>query len=91
MIANGNLEVKIAVPRNNNCDFGIYHEKIGLFQDSQGRRIAFSGSANETAGGLVNNFESIDVYRSWVETDRVKRKWNNFQKLELYSKVVDWG
>lgn len=81
MIANGNLEVKIAVPRNNNCDFGIYHEKIGLFQDSQGRRIAFSGSANETAGGLVNNFESIDVYRSWVETDRVQRKWNNFQKL----------
>ena len=81
MIANGNLEVKIAVPRNNNCDFGIYHEKIGLFQDSQGRRIAFSGSANETAGGLVNNFESIDVYRSWVETDRVERKWNNFQKL----------
>ena len=81
MIANGNLEVKIAVPRNSNCDFGIYHEKIGLFQDSKGNRIAFSGSANETAGGLVNNFESIDVYRSWVETDRVQRKWNNFQKL----------
>ena len=81
MIANGNLEVKIAVPRNSNCDFGIYHEKIGLFQDSKGDRIAFSGSANETAGGLVNNFESIDVYRSWVETDRVQRKWNNFQKL----------
>ena len=81
MIANENLEVKIAVPRNSNCDFGIYHEKIGLFQDSKGNRIAFSGSANETAGGLVNNFESIDVYRSWVETDRVQRKWNNFQKL----------
>ena len=81
MIANGNLEVKIAVPRNSNCDFGIYHEKIGLFQDSKGDRIAFSGSANETAGGFVNNFESIDVYRSWVETDRVERKWNNFQKL----------
>ena len=30
---------------------------------------------------MVNNFESIDVYRSWVETERVKRKWNNFQKL----------
>ncbi len=81
MIANGNLEVKIAVPRNSNCNFGIYHEKIGLFQDSKGDRIAFSGSANETAGGLINNFESIDVYRSWVETDRVQRKWNNFQKL----------
>ena len=81
MIANGNLEVKIAVPRNSNCNFGIYHEKIGLFLDSKGDRIAFSGSANETAGGLINNFESIDVYRSWVETDRVQRKWNNFQKL----------
>lgn len=65
---------------------GIFHEKIGIFDFPWGDAVAFTGSANETISGHERNYESIDVYRSWVsgEQDRVKTKieqfdeaWNN--------------
>jgi superfamily II DNA or RNA helicase len=44
--------------------------------------VAFTGSPNETQGGLVSNFESIDVFWSWDDPhDRVKRKIENFDRL----------
>jgi superfamily II DNA or RNA helicase len=91
MIANGRLDVKIAVPTSVEGE-GIYHEKMGLFFDSlnpdESNVVAFSGSLNETREGLVSNYESIDVYVSWDpserEVTRVKehiahfeRMWNN--------------
>ena len=65
---------------------GLYHEKLGVFYDqdpaSGGRRVAFSGSANETRGGLVDNFESIDVFWSWDDPHgRVRRKEEQFARL----------
>ncbi len=65
---------------------GLYHEKIGVFYDVSpsegGSRVAFSGSANETRGGLIDNFESIDVYWSWDdEQGRVERKEDQFERL----------
>tara|TARA_Y100000588_G_scaffold375380_1_gene451638 strand:+ start:4012 stop:6099 length:2088 start_codon:yes stop_codon:yes gene_type:complete len=83
MIANGLLEIKIAVKKEG-ASRGIYHEKVGIFEDAESNRVAFSGSGNETAGGLINNFECIDVFRSWgddSEKNRVKTKWENFKKL----------
>lgn len=80
LIANNRLEVKIAIPQV--PAQGIYHEKIGLFQDSVGNQVAFSGSPNETAGGLVNNFESIDVFWSWDDPqNRVAEKCRYFEAL----------
>jgi hypothetical protein len=56
---------------------------MGLFEDSLGNMVVFSGSANETVGGLVSNFESIDVYCSWKpeDADRVQEKRANFEDL----------
>jgi SNF2-related domain/PLD-like domain len=68
MIAQGHLDVKVAIPVGST---GIYHEKVGIITDSAGNRIAFSGSANETAGGWLNNRESFKVHRSWREPDFV--------------------
>jgi hypothetical protein len=80
LIANDRLEVKIALPQS--LVRGIYHEKIGLFQDATGNQVAFSGSPNETAGGLVNNFESIDVFWSWDDPqNRVPEKQRCFDAL----------
>src|SRR5690606_29789985 len=62
LIANNRLEIKIALPslvKSQKTLSGLYHEKIGIFTDEVGNRIAFTGSPNETQGGLVNNFESI--------------------------------
>ena len=68
MIAQGHLDVKVAIPIGAP---GIYHEKVGIITDSAGHRIAFSGSVNETAGGWLNNRESFKVHRSWREPEYV--------------------
>lgn len=76
LIGEGILDVKLAVA----IGTGIYHEKIGIFGDGRDF-IAFTGSLNETAAALALNFESIDVYRSWVEPDRVAAKRRDFEEL----------
>lgn len=82
MISKGQLEIKIALVEGEN-DSGIYHEKIGCFLDDEGNIVAFSGSSNETKGGLYSNFELIEVYCSWREGDlvRVKNKVEDFKEL----------
>jgi DNA phosphorothioation system restriction enzyme len=61
---------------------GIFHEKVGIFTDRGGNHVAFSGSSNETAGGLVENFESIKVFCSWRDQEgRVLEEVENFEAL----------
>jgi DNA phosphorothioation system restriction enzyme len=76
------LEIKLAVHRNP-YQQGIYHEKLGIFRDSDDQVVVFTGSANESASGLLNNFECIDVFRSWRSGDdeRIAEKMENFQRL----------
>ena len=62
MVASEHLEIKIALLSD--AAPGIYHEKIGVFADDQGAQVAFQGSANESRGGLVANFESLLVFQS---------------------------
>jgi len=85
MIATGTLDIKIALradPVTGRLSRGIYHEKIGIFSDNAGNHVAFTGSGNETEGGLLANFESIDVYCSWRDPDgRVERKIAAFERL----------
>jgi superfamily II DNA or RNA helicase len=76
MIANGKLDIKIAVPKAGRNE-GIYHEKIGLFYDPYDNVVAFSGSLNETGNGLISNYESIDVSVSWEEGAREKERVRN--------------
>ncbi len=50
--------------------------------DPEGNAVAFTGSSNETAGGLASNFESIEVFRSWgPDAERVARKIHEFEGL----------
>lgn len=84
LIAEERLDIKIASPSQLNLGNrgAIYHEKIGIFTDGEGNTVAFTGSQNETYGGLVSNFESIDVYCAWDDPhQRVQRKIDNFQRL----------
>ena len=61
LIASGVAELKFAVR-----DGGIYHEKLGIFTDPSGLKIAFIGSANETSSALSmgQNHESFAVFQS---------------------------
>lgn len=62
MVVTGRLKIKFAYRRR-----GMYHEKIGIMSDSDGNKILFQGSANETTNAINSdlNFESISVYPSW--------------------------
>lgn len=67
LIENGTLELKVAFtpPKKST---GMYHEKVGIVQDSYGNQIVFTGSLNETINAFYNNYESIVVFSSWEES-----------------------
>jgi superfamily II DNA or RNA helicase len=81
LLVHGKLELKFAFPEHV-LDPGIFHEKIGVFDFDGGLQVAFTGSANETISGHESNWESIDVYRSWVagDVDRVETKAEQFDE-----------
>ena len=82
LIAQGQLDIKLAFVSNRR-GFGIYHEKIGYFRDENSDVVAFTGSSNETYGGMSANFESIEVYQSWVagDSERVAGILEDFDDL----------
>ncbi|WP_296849434.1 DEAD/DEAH box helicase family protein [Treponema sp.] len=92
LIEMGILEIKIAVTKN--PEFSMYHEKIGLFVDDDGNKVAISGSMNESETAISENFESFQVFCGWYEGDAERVKiceddfnamWQNKQNaLEVF-------
>ena len=77
MVATGHLEIKVAVvPKG-----GIYHDKVGFFEDEEGNIISFHGSGNETYNALVGergNIETYNVIWNWDESYSIHGiKWEN--------------
>jgi superfamily II DNA or RNA helicase len=81
MVANDHLVLKFAFPEHVERP-AIFHTKIGVFQFPWGDCVAFTGSANESEHGYERNYESIDVYRSWIANDveRVAIKVEEFEE-----------
>ena len=63
MVADDILNFKLALPHHQLAG-GDFHDKIGIFTDNEGNRLAFNGSPNESMQGFINS-ESIAVYPSW--------------------------
>ncbi|MBD3754140.1 MAG: DEAD/DEAH box helicase family protein [Gammaproteobacteria bacterium] len=63
LVAHGRLDVKIALRER-----GMYHDKVGIITDEAGDRVVFAGSANESTHALLptHNYESINVFRTWI-------------------------
>ncbi len=63
LVAHGRLDVKIALRER-----GMYHDKVGILSDKAGDKVVFAGSANESTHALLPtyNFESINVFRTWI-------------------------
>ena len=80
LIAYGKLEIKIAFLESLN-EYAMYHEKMGLITDQYNNTVAFSGSMNESLNAFRQNYESIDVFTSWFESSRVKKKMNIFETM----------
>lgn len=85
LVAQGQLDVKVAVPcderRRPLAGSAIFHEKAGIVEDKTGQKVAFNGSLNETASGWQANFESLNVFTSWTDRDRVAEEENHFARL----------
>lgn len=94
LIANEYLDIKIAVPLKDNGipeesdrvldPNHIFQEKVGIFTDARGERIAFSGSNNESLSGWSNNVESFHVYCDWEgdrDLERVNEEVYRFEQL----------
>lgn len=116
MLQQGSLEIKLAVVYNEDgsvCtdtdtyETGLFHQKVGILVDTEGNRISFSGSINETAAAWVNNDEEFKVFKEWeshanyFESDRKRFSeiWNgdraNIKVFSLPSavknKLVDYS
>ncbi|GIL29185.1 DEAD/DEAH box helicase family protein [Actinocatenispora comari] len=70
LIANEIIEVRIAFPEHPS---GLFHDKMGIFEDQDGRRVAFTGSANETWRAWGLNNESFQVFCSWRNESELLR------------------
>lgn len=82
LIANGSLDLKVAVIKNSNK--GIFHEKWGIYEDCYGNCISTNGSNNDTYNALHNNYESFDVNFSWkavTDKKRIDLKKKRFDEL----------
>lgn len=83
LIADGILDIRIAYIEDKN-GIGMYHEKMGIIEDQEGNKIAFSGSMNESLTAMAVNYETIDVFCNWREgsdSDRVALKSNAFYSI----------
>ena len=92
MIANGNLEIKIAILEESK---GIFHSKTGIMIDEDDNMLSFSGSDNETAHGWKYNIEEFKVFKSWIDGQdeyfiedlhNFNQYWDN---LTFKSQVID--
>ena len=79
LIAENILDIKIAFMENDS-NVGMYHEKMGIFEDIEGNKVAFSGSMNESITAMKLNYETIDVFVSW-EGKRAERKNSVFDNI----------
>lgn len=70
MIASGMLEIRLAF-MSTDTGVNIYHEKIAIYIDSDGNRISFTGSMNESNNGFEENFESIYTFCSWKDQSQI--------------------
>ena len=82
-VSKGIIEIKMAFTAS-----GIFHDKFGFFEDSDGNVIYFRGSNNETAAAIDQNYEAFDLTCSWSASSFEKQKidinyetfgrlWNN--------------
>ena len=83
MLKQGYLEVRILVPRDFDGRAGIFHSKVGILTDSEGDKLSFSGSVNETAAAWKHNIEEFKVFRSW-ESEGAKWVRHDQGQFERY-------
>lgn len=78
LVKRGLLEVRVGVMRSGR---GILHAKFGVITDAAGDALVFSGSGNETAHGLIANYEELELTTSWSDAERLEYFRTRFEEL----------
>lgn len=74
LVAQARLEIRVVLPKGpgglplpapETRDY--FHPKVGVFTDTEGHQVAFSGSINESETGWEHNYEQFMVFSSWNE------------------------
>lgn len=74
------IQIRVAIPNSDIVD-GSFSERIGIFRDGEGNAVAYTGTSNETFNTENRNFESVDVFTSWDDAERVEIKQADFERL----------
>ena len=96
MVADGFVEFRFALPRNR-VSVGDYHDKVGIFTDGNGDRVAIHGSLNDSIKASLNG-EAFSVFKSWdtgqspyveMHKARLEALWNNLNKQFSVHRIPD--
>ncbi|MHC1729713.1 MAG: DEAD/DEAH box helicase family protein [Syntrophobacteraceae bacterium] len=96
MVADGLLEFRFALPRDR-MSAGDYHDKVGIFADGNGDRVAIHGSLNDSIKASLNG-EAFSVFKSWdpgqapyvrMHQTRLDTLWNNRNKQFSVFRIPD--
>lgn len=84
LIATNVIEIKIAYGEGEGDIKRLFHDKAGIFYQGD-NAILFRGSLNETFKGLSDdgNFESIDVFTNWQESNDRERVGDTQSYFEM--------
>ena len=82
LVKDGNLILKIGIPSSEDID-GTFSERVGIFRDTNGDSVVFSGTSSVMFAKKSTNFETIDVFTSWDDKSRVETKISDFERLWL--------
>ncbi|NMC85964.1 MAG: DEAD/DEAH box helicase family protein [Anaerolineaceae bacterium] len=84
MVADEIITFKLALPYNK-LEWGNFHDKFGIFTDSDNNQVSFNGSYNDSIQGS-RNYESIKIFTSWslplapfviADKGRFDKIWDN--------------
>ena len=78
LVQKGYLVVRVGIMRSG---YGIVHAKYGLIYDPSGNAIVFSGSGNETAQGLIANYDHLEISDSWTNPIRFQHYREEFENI----------
>lgn len=76
----GQIELKIGISNDIKVS-DTFSEKLGIYRDKHGHVIAYVSTAKSSFDVKKKAFESIEVFTSWGDATRVKRKMQIFERL----------
>lgn len=80
MMQQRQIMIRIAIPSFDESS-GEFSQRLGIFGDQAGDVVAFTGTSKVSFYEQQRDFESVDVFTSWNDPERVKKKISNFQEL----------